>query len=165
MSVGRMVTDDQLEALVAKRLKERQEFINEAVTALKPELDRMSRQIQAANHVKRTIGKQIAGLSDLVRQTNTKIEVHAVAPSHEVIDATFKDLGVDEMSLDQKQSLLEITADHVRTRDDRVVMDRRRIDRRAWLHLALTFVATLVGAAVAAVTISIAFGLIGVAPK
>lgn len=158
MAGSRLVTDDQLEALVAKRLKERAEIISEAVTALKPELDRMSKQIQAANHVKRTIGKQITGLTALVKQTNSKLELHAVAPSHEVIGATFQELGINEMSLEQKQALGEMTEQHVRTRDSRVELDRRGGRRRSLLQLGLTFVATLAGALVAATTIAAFLG-------
>lgn len=158
MSGERVVTEEQLEALVAKRLRERAEFINEAVAALRPEIEAMTKQIAAANHVKKELGGQISELATLVKATNSKLELHAMPPSHEVIGATFRELGVDQMSLEQKQVLGEITEQAVRTRDNRVELDRRSDRRRSWIQLGLTFVATLVGAAVGALSIGAAFG-------
>ena len=172
MGGRRMVSEAELEAIVAKRLKERADVIAEVKAALKPELEQMSDRIDDSNHVKQVMTSQIRELKDelkgelvelnaAVRLSQRRIEEHArlnAHPGDPAVEA-IKDLGLPGLSLEEKKALPAVLEQHVRTQDDRAEIDRRHIDRRAWLHLVLTFGATLIGAAVGAVTIAAAFGI------
>jgi len=163
----RFVTDEQLEELVTQRLKDRQGIIDEVVTALKPELEGMRREISSANHVKRTLGRQLTGLTVLVKQSNAEMRTHAALPFHpqgadivgDLSEESSKGLelieqfGIAELSLEQKQALPEVLEEHVRMKQERRQVDRRERRKQAWLLVASQFVGAIAGALVAAASI------------
>jgi len=163
----RLVTDEQLEELVAQRIKDRQGIIDEVVTALKPELEGMRREISSANHVKRTLGRQLTGLTALVRQSNAELRTHSALPFHpqgaDLVDdlseesrkglELIEQFGVAELSLEQKQALPEVLDEHVRMKQERRQGDRRERNKQAWLLVVSQFVGAIAGALVAAASI------------
>lgn len=66
-------SDADIDRIVGKRLAEREQA--NIVDALSKELTSIRREIASANHVKRTLGKQLAELNDLVR-------AHVKQPMH-----------------------------------------------------------------------------------
>lgn len=163
MAERRLVSEAELGALVAKRLKERQEIIGEAVISLKPELDRMTREISAANHIKRTLGKQISALERSVRQTNAKLDTHTSLAMHggtagvlgrltETVEV-IGELGVNTLSQEQRKALPAVLEEHVRTREDKKDADRHERQRQNWMNVFATFASSVAGAVAAAAAI------------
>jgi hypothetical protein len=163
----RIVSDEELEQLLAKRLAERKEIINEAVSALEPKLEQLRREISAANHIKGTLGRQLNRLERAVLQTNAELGKHVVLPSHpgeadtiarfeealdkgEQLTAQF---GVEALSLEQKQALPGMLQAYVTDQVDRQKLDRRR-DRQmtVWLVVA-TAGGSIAGAVLAAIAV------------
>ena len=143
-----MVSEEDLEQLVAKRLKERKEIINEAVTALEPTLEGLRKEISAANHVKLPLGRQLTRVERLLRQTMAEVRAHADLPFHPAGSDTIETLtaeaqkglelleqfGVEDLSLEQKQALPEVLDEHVRNKQERAAGDRRASDRLNATH-------------------------------
>lgn len=147
----RTVTDEQLEALVNKRLAERKEAIAEVLSELQPTLDGMRREIANANHIKRTLGRQLTRVENLVTQTAAEVRTHAQLPFHPAGTETIQNLttdaqqgielleqfGVENLSLEEKQALPSVLGGYVRDKKDRKTLERRQ-DRRIalWLFIA-----------------------------
>lgn len=163
----RTYTDEELEELFDQRLKQRKDLITEAVGALRPELEGMRKEISSANHVKRTLGRQLTALSRLVQQTNAELGRHVVLPAHpgtaeaiarmeDVLDkgeALTEEFGVEQLSLEQKQALPGMLRDYVNDQVERKKLDRRDSRRRAWLQVASAFAGSVAGAIAATVSI------------
>jgi hypothetical protein len=164
MEERRMVSEDQLEALIAKRLKERQEIISEAVTALKPELDRMSREIASANHIKRTLGSQIRTLSRAVRTTNLELRQHSALRGHPGTEAEITEIkqeleqgeelmqqfGITDLSTEQRKAFPAVLKAFVVTSDEQLKQEADDRKRQAWIHVGSSFLSALLGAVAAA---------------
>ena len=141
---SRPVSDEEIERIVAKRLKERQEVVAEIAAAIKPELARMSKEISDANHIKRTLGRQIANLERMVLKTNIAIDTHAQLAWHAgttgILDRLTKsvevvgELGVDALSQEQRKALPAVLEGYVRTREERKEEDGAEKRRQAWLQ-------------------------------
>jgi len=158
MADGRMVSEAELEALVEKRLKERHGIINEALGALKPDLDRMVREIASANHIKRTLGRQIASLDRSIKKTALALDVHTQLAWHVgttgILDRLSKnaevigELGVNTLSQEQRKALPAVLEEHVHRREERREDDRKAQRRQVFIHLASSFLSALVTAIV-----------------
>jgi len=167
----RVVTDEQLDDLVEQRmsvaLAERKKVVEEVVAALQPQLERIRREAASANHVKRTLGRQLSRLEGLVKQTNAELGRHVVLAAHpgtadtieRMTDALEKgeelteQFGVGDLSLEQKKALPGMLKNYVNDQVDRQKLDRRN-DRRLtfWLVMA-TAGGSLAGAVLAAIAV------------
>lgn len=157
-----MVSEAELEQLIAKRLKERQEIISEAVTALKPHLDRMSDEIASANHIKQTLGRDINRLSREVRATNRGLAEHVALPghpgTHAIVLEIQKDLergedlmdefGISDLSAEQRAAFPSVLKAFVVTSAEQKKAERQAERRQVWIHLATSFMSALVTAIV-----------------
>lgn len=162
-----MVSEEDLEQLVAKRLKERKEIINEAVGALRPELDAMRREISAANHVKRELGGQMKSLAREVRKTNIELLRHASLQSHsgteaelasiraelEEGNALIEEFGINELSAEQKRAFPSVLKSFVTSRDQDREDARKENRRQTWIHALSAFGAAIAGAVSAAIAL------------
>jgi len=163
MSGQRVVTDEQLDDLVEQRMAERRKVVEEVVAALQPLLEGIRREASSANHVKRTLGRELANLTRQVKQTNAELGKHMVLAAHpgtaEVIDRMedaldkgeqlTEQFGVDELSLEQKQALPGLLKEYVTDQLDRQKGDRRSTRRASLYQLVATTVASVAGAIVA----------------
>jgi septal ring factor EnvC (AmiA/AmiB activator) len=162
MSEGRTFSEAEVEHLVAKRLKERQEIIAETVSALKPHLERMSDEIASANHIKQTLGRDINRLSREVRATNRQLTQHMALAGHpgtiteigeikedlERSEELMHELGVNDLSADQRRVFPAVLKSYVMTGEEQQKADRRSARRQVWIHLATSFLSALVTAIV-----------------
>ena len=157
-----MVSEQELEGLIAKRLKERQEIINEAVNALKPELKAMRDEIAAANHVKQTLGRDINRLSREVRATNRELTQHVALAGHPGTEAAvaeikeemdkgeelMQDFGINDMSAEQRRAFPVVLKTFVNAGEQSKKQDRMAERRRVWIQLLTSFVSAVVTAVV-----------------
>lgn len=92
-----LYTQNQVEEIVFKRLKERQQV--ELLNGLKSQLEDMRDAIVNANHIKSTLGKQLEDLDRLVR---THIE--QTRAKFEEIDKKLSDdeLGIDNLTPEER---------------------------------------------------------------
>lgn len=163
----RTVTDEQLEQLVSKRVAERKEVLAEVVAELEPALEAMRREIAGANHVKRTLGRQLARLTGLVEQTNAQLQAHIALPAHSGTQSQIdhirqeldngtqlaEEFGLDNTSLEERQALPEVLGEHVREKKERKTLDRRS-DRRMTVYLVVaTAAGSLFGGLLAAIAL------------
>jgi hypothetical protein len=156
----RIVTDEQLDVLVEQRMAERKKVVDEVVAALQPHLEGIRKEAASANHVKRTLGRQLASLERLVKQTNAELGRHVTLPAHpgtadvvqrmddalergEELTAQF---GVDSLSLEQKQALPWLLKNYVNEQTERQAIDRRARRRSAVTQVVTTFLGTVFGA-------------------
>jgi len=163
----RLVTDEQLDILVEQRMAERRKVAEEVVAILEPKLEGIRREAATANHVKRTLGRQLARLERLVTATNGQLIAHSAMAAHpgtaEVIgrmeealekgEDLAEQFGVQDLSLEQKQALPAVLKNAVNDQVDRQKGDRRAKGRAVWIQLASTVVASVAGAIVAAAAI------------
>ncbi len=163
----RLVTDEQLDVLVEQRMSERRKVVEEVVTALQPLLEGIRKEASSANHVKRTLGRELASLTRQVKQTNAELGKHVVLAAHpgtaEVIDRMEEALdkgeqlteqfGIEDLSLEQKQSLPGMLSAFITERVDRQKGDRRSTRRAGTYQLIATVVASVAGAVVAVAAI------------
>ena len=148
-----MPTDDENVArIVERRLRERKEFLAEALEALKPELAAIRREIGEANHLKRDFGKQLGEIDRLLRE-HLKQPMHTaqaeqwqeVVYNTEQLAHLVSDLRLASMSEEQRNALPIVLQD---------LADRRHAQRRrqAWYQTfwgRLAIFAALLGAAAA----------------
>lgn len=174
----RYVTDEQLDVLVEQRMAERRKVVEEVVAALQPVLDGIRKEASSANHVKRTLGRELANLTRQVKQTNAELGKHVVMAAHpgtaDAIDRMEEALdkgeqlteqfGVEDLSLEQKQALPGLLREYVTDQVGRQKGDRRATQRAVWIQMISTVVASLAGAivAVAAILSLIANGTVQV---
>jgi hypothetical protein len=163
----RTVTDEQLDILVEQRMAERRKVAEEVVAILEPKLEGIWREAATANHVKRTLGRQLTNLERLVKQTNAELGKHVILSAHpgtaDVIDRMEEALdkgeqlteqfGVEDLSLEQKQALPGILREYVTDQVDRQKGDRRSSRRAGMYQLVATIVASVAGAVVAVAAI------------
>jgi hypothetical protein len=162
-----MVSEQELEQLIAKRLKERQEIINEAVGALRPELDRMSREIASANHIKQTLGKQVLELTREVRKTNLELTNHAALKAHPGTAADIAEIreelaegegimqefGIKDLSAEQRKAFPSVLKGFVVKREEERKEQQTELRRQAWIHVGSSFISALLGAATTAAAV------------
>ena len=162
MTEPRMVSEQELESLISKRLKERQEIINEAVKALRPELAAMREEIAAANHIKQTLGRDINRLSREVRATNRQLTQHAALPGHPGTEAAvaqikeemekgedlMEEFGISDMSTEQRRAFPVVLKTFITAGEQAKKQDRMSERRQVWIHLAASFMSALVTAIV-----------------
>lgn len=139
-----MVSEAELEAIVAKRVKERAEIISDALAALKPELDNMSDQIAAANHVKEELKGELEELNAAVTLSQRRMEEHARLTWHPAAQQLMADFNIAALSLEEKKALPEVLEEHVSQQRNRVKAERRQV----WIHLATSFLSAVVTAVV-----------------
>lgn len=163
MGEPRVVTEEELEVLVEQRLAERKKVVEEVVAALQPQLEGIRKEAASANHVKRTLGRQLSSLERLVKQTNAELGKHVVLPAHPGTQATIERMdealdkgeqmaeqfGIENLSLEQKQALPGMLRNYVNEGIDRQKGDRRANRQAVWIQLASTVVASVAGAVVA----------------
>lgn len=167
----RVVTDEQLDELVEQRMAaamaERKKVVEEVVAALQPQLEGIRKEAASANHVKRTLGRQLASLERLVKQTNAELGKHVVLPSHpgtqdaieritEVIEKgeeISEQFGIENLSLEQKQALPGMLRNYVSEGLERKKLDRRRDRRMTIWMVATTAAGSLAGAILAAIAV------------
>jgi hypothetical protein len=117
--------------------------------------------------VKRTLGRQLASLERLVKQTNAELGKHVILAAHpgtaDTIDRMndaldkgeemTRQFGVEDLSLEQKQALPGMLKSYVNDQIDRKKLDRRNDRRLTWWLVISTAGGSLAGAVLAAIAV------------
>lgn len=125
-----LFTRDQLEEIIRRRQSDQERLIERsaerAVERIRPEFN--------------TVNGTIADLAEQVRKTNGTVSKHA-----ELIG----DLGIEDLSQEERETLPEVLREDVQARRNRRVHDRRERRRTVLLQLAATVIGTITGTAIA----------------
>lgn len=106
-------SNEEIDEVVAKRLAERKEIINQAVAALQPTLEAMRREIAGANHVKRSIGRQVTRLAKATEETNRQLQAHISLVSEMQqklvrIEREVDEFGLPRMTIEERAAAPEM---------------------------------------------------------